>query len=241
MDETDCNTHKDPYIQLGRSSDYIHQITEHIIAICPTALVAIFTKPITSTLAMVSEIYKCAGKWDPNKLFGSVSTEIMQIEAITGDILDLDPASILIPVVGGADTNTIVPLLSRAKPMNQFTAGQSNAMIKLFQAAEQEIEYSNIKKLALVDGSAAVKLILAIAGGLSGLDNVYACAFVRSNVLPACRFFTSQLQFGLGGVKENFGLPKISPIEVRMVEQAIPIINEYVQMGIKAASFKQIK
>lgn len=107
----------------GLSSIYtaVLQMTEHMIAICPTALVAIFAKPVTSILSMVSQIYKHAGKWDPNKLIGSASAEIMQIEAMTGNILDLNPASILIPVVGGADLNTIVPLLSCAEPINQFT------------------------------------------------------------------------------------------------------------------------
>lgn len=114
-------------------------------------------------------------------------------------------------------------------------------MVELFQATEQKKIHSNVKKFALLDGSAAVKLILTLAGGLSGIDNTYGCAFVRSNVLPVCRFFTSQLQFGLGGVKENFGLPKVSPLEVNMIEKAIPIINEYVEMGVKAANCKEIK
>lgn len=106
---------------------------------------------------------------------------------------------------------------------------------------KQEKLNSNVKRLALLEGSAAAKLILALAGGLSGLDNIYACAFVRSNVLLPCRFFTSQLQFGLGGVKENFGLPKVSSVEINMIDRAIPIINEYVQMGINAAHCKPYK
>lgn len=122
MDESDLNIHKDPYVQLNTCSKYIHQTVEDIITICPMALVAIFTKPVTATLSMVSEIYKHAGKWDPNRLIGSASTEIMRIETITGNILDLNPASISIPMAGGADLNTIVPLLSCAKPINGFIA-----------------------------------------------------------------------------------------------------------------------
>lgn len=238
MDETDFNIDKDPYVQLNKCSKYIHQIVEHIIAICPTALVVVFTKPVTATLSMVSEIYKHAGKWDPNRLIGSVSTEIMRIETITGNILDLNPAFITIPIAGGADLNTIVPLLSCTKPINEFTSDQSNALIELFQATKQDQINFKVKNLALLDGSAAAKLILTLAGGLNDFDNVYACAFVRSNVLPVCRFFTSQLQFGMGGIKKNFGLPKVSSLEVSMIERAIPIINEYIEMGMKASKCK---
>ncbi|XP_015181859.1 PREDICTED: malate dehydrogenase-like isoform X2 [Polistes dominula] len=238
MDESDFNIDKDPYIQLNRCSKYIHQMVEHIIAICPTALVAIFTKPVTATMSMVSEIYKHAGKWDPNRLIGSVSTEVMRIETITGNILDLNPASITVPIAGGADLNTIVPLLSCTKPVNEFTSGQSDTLIELFQATKQDQINFKVKKLALLNGSAAAKLILTLVGGLNNLDNVYACAFVRSNVLPVCRFFTSQLQFGIGGIKKNFGLPKVSSLEVNMIERAIPIINEYIRMGMKASNCK---
>ncbi|XP_035730119.1 malate dehydrogenase-like isoform X2 [Vespa mandarinia] len=241
MDDSDLNILKDPYVQLNTCSKYIHQTVEDIITISPMALVAIFTKPVTATLSMVSEIYKHAGKWDPNRLVGSVSTEIMRIETITGNILDLNPASISIPIAGGADLNTIVPLLSCAKPINGFITAHYNTLVELFQATEREKIHSNVKKFALLDGSAAVKLILALAGGLSGLDNIYACGFVRSNVMPLCRFFTSQLQFGLRGITENLGLPKVSPLEINMIEKAIPIINEYVEMGVKAANCKEIK
>ncbi|KAF7410391.1 hypothetical protein HZH68_004772 [Vespula germanica] len=240
MDESDLNIHKDPYVQFNSCSKYIHQIIEDIITICPMALVAIFTKPVTATLSMISEIYKHAGKWDPNRLIGSASMEIMRIETITGNILDLNPASISIPIAGGADLDTVVPLLSCAKPIDGFITvrAYNSTLVELFQATEQEKTHSNVKKFALLDGNAAVKLILTLASGLSGIDNIYACAFVRSNVLPVCRFFTSQLQFGLRGIKENFGLPKVSPLEINMIEKAIPIINEYVEMGVKKTTIE---
>lgn len=120
MDESDLNIHKDPHVQFNSCSKYIHQIIEDIITVCPMALVAIFTKPVTATLSMISEIYKHAGKWDPNRLIGSASMEIMRIETITGNILDLNPASISIPIAGGADLDTVVPLLSCAKPIDGF-------------------------------------------------------------------------------------------------------------------------
>lgn len=87
---------------------------------------------------------------------------------------------------------------------------------------------------SLSSGTAAAKLLIKLAAGLSGHDHVLTCAYVRSDVLPICRFFTSELELGPGGVKRNLGLPKISAGEVLQIEQAIPLINEHVDMAIAA-------
>jgi len=94
---------------------------------------------------------------------------------------------------------------------------------------------------SLSSGAAAAKLIITLATGLCGFEHVITCAYVRSNILPVCRFFTSQLQLGPEGVKRNLGLPKISPMEVLLIEQAIPLINEYTDMAITAVQSKKMR
>jgi len=94
---------------------------------------------------------------------------------------------------------------------------------------------------SLSSGTAAAKLIITLATGLCGFEHVITCAYVRSNILPVCRFFTSQLQLGPNGIKKNLGLPKISPMEILLIEQAIPLINEYTDMAITAAQNEKCK
>lgn len=80
--------------------------------------------------------------------------------------------------------------------------------------------------------AAVTKFIITLAGGYCGFKNAIASAFVRSNVLPVCRFFATELQFGPKGVEKNFGLPKVSQFEIELIEQSIPLINANVDLAL---------
>lgn len=123
MDETDITSSNNmkSRVQFKEAVDYVCHTTDQILRYCPNALIAVLVQPITATLAMISEIFKCAKRWNPNKIFGSVATYNARIEEITAEFLNLDHTSLSVPVAGGADPRTIVPLLSRATPFNQFT------------------------------------------------------------------------------------------------------------------------
>lgn len=119
MDETNLDT-KDLSIvsQFEATSMYVHEMAEKMVRFSSNSLVAVFARPVTATLPMVSEVYKHAGWWDPDRIIGSTALDRMRMEAITANLLDLNPAFLSVPMVGGADSNSIVPLLSRASPIN---------------------------------------------------------------------------------------------------------------------------
>ncbi|XP_015610347.2 probable malate dehydrogenase, mitochondrial [Cephus cinctus] len=233
MDETDFDMGKaGPLAQFMVTSTYVKRMAEKMIHACPTALVAIFARPVTSSLAMVSELYKRAGWWDPDRIIGSTAIDCMRIEAMAAHLLDLNPAYFSVPIVGGADPCTVVPLLSHAKPINLFTKDQENMLLRRLRSADKELASTELKGPKISSGAAAAKLIVSLAGGLSGYKNIISCAFVRSNVLPVCRFYASELEFGPNGVQKNYGLPKVSQRELSLIEESIPLINEYVSVAI---------
>ncbi|XP_015432815.1 PREDICTED: probable malate dehydrogenase, mitochondrial [Dufourea novaeangliae] len=237
MDEADTNVMDlNPRTRFEAASSYVYEMAEQMVTVSADALVAVFVRPVTAMLPMVSEIYKLAGWWDPDRIVGSTSLERMRMEATTANLLDLNPAFLSVPMVAGADPYTIVPLLSRASPINRFTYAQQEMLLQSLRGADKEMARIEAKGPVLSVGAAAAKLILALAGGLTGSPNVISSGYVRSNVLPVCRFFTTELQLGPGGVQKNYGLPKMSPAELVLVEQAIPIINEHIHMAMKAVS-----
>ncbi|XP_068974406.1 malate dehydrogenase, mitochondrial-like [Bombus flavifrons] len=233
MDETNVSIDVSPAAQFEAASTYVSEMAEQMVQLSSESLVAVFTRPVTAILPMVSEIYKLAGWWDPDRIIGSTAHDRMRMEALTANLLDLNPAFLSVPMVGGADSNTIVPLLSCASPINRFNNAQQEMLLQSLRTADKEMANIEFKGPVLSDGAAAAKLILALVEGLSGYKNVISSAYVRSNILPGCRYFTSQLQFGPGGIQKNFGLPKMSAVEIVLVEQAIPSINEYIEMGSK--------
>lgn len=236
MDETEPNAMMDSNseAQFEDATAYTCEMAEQMVTVSSNALVVVFVRPVTVMLPMVSEIYKLAGWWDPDRIVGSVALDRMRMEATTANLLNLNPAFLSIPMVGGADPYTIVPLLSRACPVNRFTNAQQSMLLQSFRDRDKEMANIESRRPILSVGAAAAKLILVLAGGLRGFPNVVTCAYVRSNVLPGCRYFTNELLFGPAGVKKNFGLPKMSPTEVALIEQAIPFINEYIETAMKA-------
>ncbi|XP_076244971.1 malate dehydrogenase, mitochondrial [Calliopsis andreniformis] len=233
MDETDPDmTITCPKAQFEAAALYAQTMADQMVQYCSESLVAVFARPVTAMLPMISEVYKLAGWWDPDRIIGSTSFDRMRMEAITANLLDLNPAFLSVPMIGGADPYTIVPILSRASPANQFTNAQQEMLLQYFRGADQEVANIESRQMIFSSAAAAARLILALAGGLSGCPNIITSAYVRSNVLPVCKFFTNELQFGTGGVQKNFGLPKMSAPEILMLEQAIPFINEYSTMAI---------
>ncbi|CAK9800148.1 Malate dehydrogenase, mitochondrial [Anthophora plagiata] len=242
MDENNPNMDLSPVAHFEVASPYVCEMAEQMVQISSESLVAIFARPVTATLPIVSEIYKLAGWWDPDRIIGSTALDRMRMEAITASLLDLNPAFLSVPMVGGADSNTIVPVLSCATPMNQFISAQQDMLLQSLRGADKEMANIESKGPVLSEGAANAKLILALASGLNGFKNIVTSAYVRSNVLPVCRFFTSEMQFGPAGVQKVFGLPKMSSSEILLVEQAIPFINEYIDMAMKTVrSIRHIK
>ncbi|XP_032679786.1 malate dehydrogenase, mitochondrial-like [Odontomachus brunneus] len=246
MDETDAMTDSNnlaPRKQFQLSVDYVRQMADQMLRFCPGALVAVFARPVTATLAMISEIFKSSGCSNPDRIIGSAAAYKARVEETAATLLNFERVSLSVPIVGGADESTVVPLLSRAVPFNQFTNAQRQSLLQSFRTDENgEITKTFFRyRSSLSSGTAAMSLLTALAGGLCGYDNIITCAYMRSDVLPVCRFFTSELQLGVNGVKRNLGLPKISPAEILLIEQAIPLINEYVDMAFAAVRTKRIQ
>lgn len=140
MDENDFTSGKSSsHGQFLASSDYVKTVTEMMVKSCPNAIVAVFANPVTANLPLVSDIYRRARVWNPDKIIGSTAIHSMRIESIAANFLDLNPAFATIPIVGGADACTVVPLFSQAKPINQFSTVRKqkvspffNRLIKVF-------------------------------------------------------------------------------------------------------------
>jgi len=122
MDETDAvGNIATNRVRFKSAANYVRQTTHQLLRFCPDALVAVFVRPVTATLAMVSEIFRHSGWWNPDHIIGSTAAYKMRIEETTAAFLNLENLSMSVPLAGGADSCTVVPLLSRAVPFNQFT------------------------------------------------------------------------------------------------------------------------
>ncbi|EDV30193.1 uncharacterized protein Dana_GF23071 [Drosophila ananassae] len=215
----------------------IKDISNSIAKNCPKALVAIITNPVNTCVPIAAEILKKAGVYDPKRLFGVSTLDVVRARAFIGHALGVDPQTVQIPVIGGHSGVTILPVLSQSQP--QFKGNQDT--IEKLTVRIQEAGTEVVKAKA---GAGSATLSMAYAGarfagsllkGLNGEKNVIECSYVQSTITEAT-FFSTPLVLGKNGLQENLGLPKLNDYEKKLLEAAIPELKKNIQKGIDFAN-----
>jgi len=108
----------------------VKSLVEGIIEYCPKSYILVISNPVNSTVPIAAEVLKNAGKFDPKKLFGVTTLDIVRAETFVAEITgERDPAARTIPVVGGHSGETIVPLFSQAKPEAHIPGDKLDALV----------------------------------------------------------------------------------------------------------------
>ena len=68
---------------------------------------------VNSTVPICSEVYKKAGVYDPARIFGVTTLDIVRSNTFVAELKGLDVATTSVPVIGGHSGITIIPLLSQ--------------------------------------------------------------------------------------------------------------------------------
>ena len=106
-------------------------LIEGVAENCPNAFILVISNPVNSTVPISAEVLKAAKKFNPQKLFGVTTLDVVRAETFVQDITgEKDPAKTVIPVIGGHSGETIVPLFSLAKPAVKIPEDKLAALIK---------------------------------------------------------------------------------------------------------------
>ena len=119
-------------INAGIVRDLVKGIAEN----CPKAFVLVISNPVNSTVPIAAEVLKAAGVFDPKKLFGVTTLDVVRAETFVASIVgEKNPSNTTIPVIGGHSGETIVPLFSQAKPSVSIPADKLDALVNRTQLA----------------------------------------------------------------------------------------------------------
>lgn len=97
------------------------------------------TNPVNSTVPVAAEALKKAGVFDPTRLFGVTTLDVVRASTFAAHALggSSDPKAYKVPVVGGHSGATILPLYSQAQPPvdvdDQALAAVINRELQIFQ------------------------------------------------------------------------------------------------------------
>ena len=136
-------------------------VRDLIVAIakyCPKAYILVISNPVNSTVPIAAEVLKKHGVFDPKKLFGVTTLDVVRAETFVGDITgEKDPSKLNIPVIGGHSGATIVPMFSQATPAVNIPADKLDALVHRVQFGGDEV-------VAAKDGAGSATLSMAFAG-----------------------------------------------------------------------------
>jgi malate dehydrogenase len=208
---------------------------------CPKAMICIITNPVNSTVPIASEVMKKAGVYDPKRIFGVTTLDIVRSNTFIAEKKNLDVASVHCPVIGGHSGVTIIPLISQCKPAVQF----DNDTLAKLTARIQEAGTEVVKAKA---GAGSATLSMAFAGarftnsilrGMNGEANVVECAYVKSDVVKGAAYFSTPVTLGPNGVEKIHGTGKLTPFEQKLLDAAMGELNTNIKSGVEFVTKKK--
>merc|ERR1712039_671738 len=141
---------------------------------------------------------------------------------------------IAIPVVGGHAGVTILPLFSQDAAGRKIPADKVEALDKRVQDAGTEVVNAKNGKgsATLSMAYAGARLGSAVLRGLAG-GSATECAYVQSDVMPGCKYFTSKVEFGRKGVEKVLEIGELNEHEQTRLEEAKRALAQEIETGLK--------
>jgi malate dehydrogenase len=210
----------------------VKNLVEGIADNCPEACTCIITNPVNTTVAIAAEVLKAKGVYNKNKLFGVTTLDIIRAETFVGNLKNLNPANLHIPVIGGHSGTTILPLLSQVEGV-QFTDEEVANLTTRIQNAGTEVVEAKAGggSATLSMGQAAARFCLSLVAAMRG-DNVVEYTYVEVNSEDAV-FFSHPVRLGKEGIEEILPYGELSEFEQNAKEAMLEGLRGDIKLGVE--------
>ncbi|KAG1841529.1 malate dehydrogenase [Suillus subalutaceus] len=228
----------------------VRDLATGIATTAPKAFVLVISNPVNSTVPIVAEVFKKHGVFDPKRLFGVTTLDVVRASTFVSEILgdrSLSP-SVSVPVVGGHSGVTIVPLLSQSSHSlpASLDATALDGLINRIQFGGDEVVKAK-------DGAGSATLSMAYAGAefagkviraIKGEKGIITPTFVnltsdktggdalKKELGKDLEYFSARVELGVDGVTKIHGLGKITPAENVLVQAALPELSANIEKGV---------
>jgi len=202
---------------------------------CPGAWINMISNPVNSTVPIAAETLKAMGVYDPKRLFGVTTLDVVRARTFYAEKKGLDVSHVDVPVVGGHAGITILPLLSQATPAASLSAEEVDGLTKRIQDGGTEV-------VAAKAGKGSATLSMAYAGALfgdaclramAGDKNVAEYSYVQSSVQPGVTFFATKVHIGKNGAEKIDPVGKVSAYEQEALNAMMPELQSSIAKGVE--------
>ena len=197
---------------------------------CPKALIGIITNPVNTTVAIAASILKQKGVYDPARLFGITTLDIIRSNTFVAEVNGVSPEDVNVPVIGGHSGITILPLLSQSG--FQFNADEAEAMTLRIQNAGTKVVEAKAGggSATLSMGQAAAKFGLSLVRALNGEKGIVECTYVEGSGDKA-RFFAQPVLLGKNGVEKILSYGELSDFEETTLNASLDTLKADILLG----------
>ncbi|KAJ4962733.1 hypothetical protein NE237_022672 [Protea cynaroides] len=217
------------------NANIVKNLVEAVADNCPDAFIHIISNPVNSTVPIAAEVLKQKGVYDPKKLFGVTTLDVVRANTFVAQKKGLKLIDVDVPVVGGHAGVTILPLLSKTYPSVSFTDKEVEELTVRIQNAGTEVveAKAGAGSATLSMAYAAARFVESSLRALDGDSDVYECSFVQSDLIEL-PFFASRIKLGKKGVEAfiSADLQGLTEYELNALEALKPELKASIEKGV---------
>nr|CAH8841502.1 unnamed protein product [Trichobilharzia regenti] len=219
------------------NASIVAQLVDECAKSCPKAMICIITNPVNSTVPIAAEILKRHNAYDPKRLFGVTTLDVIRSNTFIAQAKDLAVRKVSCPVIGGHSGITILPVISQCTPHVSFPQDEREKITKRIQEAGTEVveAKAGMGSATLSMAYAGARFATSLLEAMSGRAGIVECAFVQSDVTE-CEFFSTPLALGASGVEKNMGIGKLNEYEIELLKKLIPELKANIKKGKEFAA-----
>ncbi len=228
----------------NKNASIVQNLAEGVAKFAPDAFILVISNPVNSTVPIVAEVLKKAGKFNPRKLFGVTTLDVVRAQTFTSEVEGKQPSDYVVPVIGGHSGVTIVPLLSQAKPATNISGEQLDKLVHRIQFGGDEI-------VAAKDGAGSATLSMAYAGyrfaesimrAANGEKGIVEPTFIHldgnkggdavKKEVNGLDYFSVNVELGKEGVENARTIGKVSEYEQKLIDACLPDLAKNIEKGV---------
>ncbi|PLW32211.1 hypothetical protein PCANC_18917 [Puccinia coronata f. sp. avenae] len=211
--------------------------------VCPKAHMLIIANPVNSTVPIVGEVFKKHNVFDPKRLFGVTTLDVVRASAFLSSIAKTHPKDTNVQVIGGHSGVTIVPLLSQTSQGKSVTGDAYKALVKRIQFGGDEVveAKSGAGSATLSMAYAAAVFTESLLKALGGVKGIIEPTFVKSHLYEkeGVEYFASNVELGPEGVGKILPIGSVSKEEQELINACLPELKKNIEKGVKFVQGRQ--
>lgn len=225
-------------------------LAQAIANAAPKAFILVISNPVNSTVPVFAETLKKAGAYDPKRLFGVTTLDVVRAATFVSSVVGkpTDAGKYSVPVVGGHSGHTIVPLLTQSDP--EIPSAILSDKEKR-DALVNRIQFGGDEVVQAKNGGGSATLSMAQAGALFAdwvlqaafngkktvvqsyidLESAPGGAAIKKEIGADVAYFSVNVELGRDGVETILPIGNIDDQEKALIQTAVKELGPSIDKG----------